>query len=134
MKVLSLCLKKQNLLIVQDLWQVQYQIFLIISQKEFIKLSVKVGIVFLNMKVSRTPWWNINAYLAIKIIAAGLMKNLKIDLRTHLSFLIMISVNLFCCLMKQHYLIKNNLIATSVWNIFQMQITCIQKEFEKTLK
>ena len=36
--------------------------------------------------------------------------------------------------MKKHYLIKNNLIAASVWKILQMQITCIQKEFEKTLK
>ena len=34
--------------------QVHYQILLIISQKEFIKLSVKIVIVFLNMKVSRT--------------------------------------------------------------------------------
>ena len=45
---------KINLLIVQDLWQVHYQILLIISQNEFTKLNVKIVIVFLNMKVSRT--------------------------------------------------------------------------------
>ena len=40
-----------KLLIVQDLWQIHYQILWIISQKEFIKLNVKIMIVFLNMKV-----------------------------------------------------------------------------------
>ena len=54
MKVLSLYLTKYNLLIVQDLWQAHYQILLMILQKEFIKLNVKIVIVFLNMKVSRT--------------------------------------------------------------------------------
>ena len=38
-----------------------------------------------------------SAYLAIAIIQTSLMKNLKSDLRAHLSFLIMISINLFCC-------------------------------------
>ena len=41
MKVFSLYLTKQNLLRVQDLRQVNYQISLIVSQKEFIKLYVK---------------------------------------------------------------------------------------------
>ena len=45
---------EENLLIVQDLWQVHYQILLIISQKEFMKLNVNIVIVFLNMKVLRT--------------------------------------------------------------------------------
>ena len=40
---------------------------------------------------------NINAYLAIKIIQTSLMKNLKSESRTHLSFLTMISMILFCC-------------------------------------
>ena len=40
-------------IIAQDLWQVYYQILLIISQKEFIKLNVKTVIVFLNLKVTR---------------------------------------------------------------------------------
>ena len=53
MKMLSLYLTKQNLLIVQDLWQVDYQIVLIIRQKEFIKLTVKIVIIFLNMKVPK---------------------------------------------------------------------------------
>ena len=54
MKVLQLYLTKQNFLIVQDLWQVHYQILLIISHKESMKLNVKIVIAFLNMKVSRT--------------------------------------------------------------------------------
>ena len=44
---------KKNLLIVQDIWQVHYQILLIISQSEFMKLNVKIAIFFLNMKLSR---------------------------------------------------------------------------------
>ena len=45
---------EENLLIVQDLWQVHYQILLIYSQKEFMKLNLKIVIAFLNMKVLRT--------------------------------------------------------------------------------
>ena len=41
MKVLQLYRTKQNSLIVQDLWQVYYQILLIISQKELIKIKCK---------------------------------------------------------------------------------------------
>ena len=52
-----------------------YRILLIISQKEFIKLNVKIMIVFLNTKVSKNIQFNINAYLAIKIIQTKLMKN-----------------------------------------------------------
>ena len=51
--MLSLYLTKQNSLIVQDLWQIHYQIMSIISQEEFTKLNVKIAIVFLNMKVLR---------------------------------------------------------------------------------
>ena len=39
---------KIKLSIVQDLWQVQYHILSIISQKEFIKLNAKIPTVFLN--------------------------------------------------------------------------------------
>ena len=47
--------KDNNLvLIVQDLWQVHYQILLIISQKESTKLNAKIVVVFLNMKVPKT--------------------------------------------------------------------------------
>ena len=47
--------KDNNLvLIVQDLWQVHYQILLIISQKESTKLNVKIVVVSLNMKVPKT--------------------------------------------------------------------------------
>ena len=75
MKVLSLYLTKYNFLIVQDLWQVHYETLFMISQKEFIKLNVKIVVTFLNMNVSRTIWSNINPYLAIKIIQTSLMKN-----------------------------------------------------------
>ena len=44
---------KKKLLIVKDLLQLHYQILLIILQKKFRKLNVKIAIVFLNMKVSR---------------------------------------------------------------------------------
>ena len=53
MKVLSLYVTKQNLLIAQDLWQVYYQILLIVLQKEFLKLIGNDMIAFLNMKVLR---------------------------------------------------------------------------------
>ena len=46
--------ESEDKIYVQDLWQVNYQILLIISQNKFIKLSAKI--VFLNMKVSRTIW------------------------------------------------------------------------------
>ena len=57
MKVLSLYITNKNLLTVQSLWHVNYQILLIISQKELIKLkliNVKIAVVFFTMKVSRT--------------------------------------------------------------------------------
>ena len=80
-------------------------------------------IVVLSMKVSRTIQYNINLHLAIK---KQLMKNEKSNLRTHLSFLKMILINLFCSekvfivetiwmngksLMKHHELKKKNFIA-----------------------
>ena len=45
-KVLYLLLKKKKIFIMQDVWQVHYQILLIISQKEFIKLNVNIVIPF----------------------------------------------------------------------------------------
>ena len=44
---------KENFLIVEDLLQLHYQILLVISEKEFTRLNVKIAIVFLNMKASR---------------------------------------------------------------------------------
>ena len=44
---------KENLLIVEDLWQLIYQILLVISEKEFTRLNVKIVIVFFKMKASR---------------------------------------------------------------------------------
>ena len=49
-KVLSIYPKKYNLLIMQDLWQVHYQIFLIISRKEFIRLNVDCFLEYENLK------------------------------------------------------------------------------------
>ena len=37
----------------QDLWQVHYQILLIISQKEFIKLNVKTANYFLEIESAK---------------------------------------------------------------------------------
>ena len=53
MEAVLLYLTKQNVLVLHDLREFHYQIFLIISQKEFLKLNVKIVIVFLNFKVSR---------------------------------------------------------------------------------
>ena len=49
-KVLSIYPKNYNLLIMQDLWQVHYQIFLIISRKEFIRLNVDCFLEYENLK------------------------------------------------------------------------------------
>ena len=37
-----------------DLWEVGYQVYLIISKGEFLKLNVKIVIAVLNLRVSRT--------------------------------------------------------------------------------
>ena len=47
-------LTKYDSLKVQDLWQVHYQIFSTVLQKEFIKLNAKIVIVFLNMNMRIT--------------------------------------------------------------------------------
>ena len=46
--VITISLQKK-LLVVQDLWQLHYQILLIIPQKKFTKLNVKIVVVFFNM-------------------------------------------------------------------------------------
>ena len=52
---------------------------------------------FLEYERVKNSLININTYLPIKIIQIGLMKNYKSDLKTYLSFLIIISINYFCC-------------------------------------
>ena len=52
---------------------------------------------FLEYKSVKDNLIKYNVYFAIKIIQTKLMKNLKSYLRTHLSFLIMISISSFCC-------------------------------------
>ena len=47
-------LTKYDSLKVHDLWQVHYQIFSTVLQKEFIKLNAKIVIVFLNMNMRIT--------------------------------------------------------------------------------
>ena len=49
-KTFSISMEKE----ITQIDQVHYQILLIISQKKLIKLNVKIAIVFMNMKVSRT--------------------------------------------------------------------------------
>ena len=71
----------------QDLWQHPCQIFFIISQKEVAELNVKIVTDFFNIKESKNIQQNINLYLAIKIVQTYLMKNSKVDSRTHVYFL-----------------------------------------------
>ena len=51
MRIFQLFLTKQILLVVQDLWQVHYEMLSILSQKELLKLNLKIAIIFLNTKV-----------------------------------------------------------------------------------
>ena len=71
----------------QDLWQHPCQIFFIISQKEVAELNVKIVTDFFNIRESKNIQQNINLYLAIKIVQTYLMKNSKVDSRTHVYFL-----------------------------------------------
>ena len=50
----KLYLTDYNLLIVQDLWQVHYQILLIILLKEFIKLNVNTDTLIKNVKLAKS--------------------------------------------------------------------------------
>ena len=50
----KLYLTDYNLLIVQDLWQVHYQILLIILLKEFIKLNVNTDTLIKNVKLAES--------------------------------------------------------------------------------
>ena len=52
-KVLQLKFMKENLLIAHDLWQLNYQMLVIISQQKFTKLNIQIVAVFLYLKVSR---------------------------------------------------------------------------------
>ena len=51
-KLKKLYLTYYNLLIAQDLWQVLYQILLIIFLKEFIKLNVNMDTIIKNAKLA----------------------------------------------------------------------------------
>ena len=61
-------------MIVLDLWQSNYQIFLLILRDKFANLSVKVAIVFLKKKMSIITWQIINVYLVSEVIQTKLMK------------------------------------------------------------
>ena len=50
-KISRLQFPDHNLLITQDLWQVHYQILLIILLKEFIKVKVNTDMMINNMKL-----------------------------------------------------------------------------------
>ena len=62
-KISRLQFPDYNLLITQDLWQVHYQILLIILLKEFIKVKVNTDMMINNMKL---------AELSAKIVSAVL--------------------------------------------------------------
>ena len=74
----------------QHLWQVHYQVLLIILQKEFIKLNVKIMIVSLNMK-GITKYNIVKKYKSLscnKDYSNKLDEKLKLNsLKTQLSFL-----------------------------------------------
>ena len=96
--VASIYPTKQNLLIVQDLWQAYYQILLIIWQKKLVKeLDIKIVIVFLNMKVPKDNLIKYKCMSCNKDYSNKFDENLKRNLRQHLSCSIKISINLFCC-------------------------------------
>ena len=52
-----------NLLTVRDLWQVHYQIFLIILPKEFIKLNANMDMMMKNVKKCRSKHKDCKHYL-----------------------------------------------------------------------
>ena len=62
-KISRLQFPDYNLLITQDLWQIHYQILLIILLKEFIKVKVNTDMMINNMKL---------AELSAKIVSAVL--------------------------------------------------------------
>ena len=96
--VASIYPTKQNLLIVQDLWQAYYQILLIIWQKKLVKeLDIKIVIVFLNMKVPKDNLIKYKCMSCNKDYSNKFDENLKRNLRQYLSCSIKISINLFCC-------------------------------------
>ena len=52
-KLQKIYLTYYNLLIMQDLWQAHYQIFLIIFLKEFLELNVNSDIAMKNVKIAQ---------------------------------------------------------------------------------
>ena len=92
-KLQNTYLRYYNLLIVQSLWQVHYQILSIIFLKEFFKsnvnmdtiiknvkhseLNTKLAIVFLNTKTLKMFLQNTNVNIVTKMINKSLMKSLK---------------------------------------------------------
>ena len=57
-----------NLLIVQDLWQANYQILSIIFLKEFIKLNVNMGTIIKDVKLVELHKKHANIFLNIQIL------------------------------------------------------------------
>ena len=92
-KLQNTYLRYYNLLIVQSLWQVHYQILSIIFLKEFFKsnvnmdtiiknvkhseLNTKLATVFLNTKALKMFLQNTNVNIVTKMINKSLMKSLK---------------------------------------------------------
>ena len=102
--VASIYPTKQNLLIVQDLWQAYYQILLIIWQNELVKeLDIKILIVFLNMKVRKDDFIKYKCMSCNKDYSNKFDENLKRTLRPHLSCSIKISIIFLLLLRKSVY-------------------------------
>ena len=64
----KLYLTDYNLLIMQDLWQAHYQIFLIILLKELIKLNVNTDTVIQNVKFVESNAKAARAFLNTKVL------------------------------------------------------------------
>ena len=107
--------------------KLRYQILLIILQKKFIKLNVKIVIAFFEQESVQDSLIIYKCLSCNKDQSKKLKNNLKRDSRTSFSFVMMIPIYLFRCqgkvflhiikqmteksLMKQHYLKKNKFIA-----------------------
>ena len=126
----------------KDLWQVHYQILLIISQKQFKKLNVKIVIVIESIKDNlikyKRPSCNKN-------YSNNLDEELKKLFRNIFKFS-NYDINKFILLLRKavypHEYIDEweKFPETSLpekedfYSNLNMQITCMQKEFVKTLK
>ena len=121
-KLQKICLKYYSLLVVQDLWQADYQILSIMFMKEFIELNVNtdkmiksvkhmeldisIATAFLNTPTLEMIWWNANVCVLIKVINESLTKSEKKDFLIDTNFLTTAIISLFYCCEKVFILLN----------------------------